>query len=184
MTEYRPAVNGWLTNTITERVALSKEKHANWSTAVAVVDSVQLMLLRFGQLYVSEPEDIKVFLLATAPDKKTLFVDVVSDSPTEEKFVSLRRAEGRQPCRETVAAFLCDFPDAVFSAEGGIPLVLMGENSKQKSQAVRPGKPMKRYLSLNAMLDMIREGMNKFALAMPKGPEDTKNKDSVKEEKV
>ena len=135
---------------------------SDWGTANATVDAVRNVLVKTGEVFVSEVGDVDVFLYVTTPIANKVHASVVTRDPdnADKPFKVLRDSENNG-ARELVAAFLCDFPNAVFTLSGGKPLWLFIHNEVSKV-------PDKKWVTLANVAAAVRSGNTKFAIAVPK----------------
>jgi len=151
----------WVTSSLTD-LAEKNKSHPDFSTALAMYDAIQNVAQRFGELYISDKGDIDVFLyiIAAPGDKKKtkLIASIVEPTAGEMKIARQTDAAGT---RVICASFLCDYPDAVFTIDGGSPVCLLVEKTKEKS-----------VLSLNVMKAAAAAGHRNFAIAVAGSAED------------
>lgn len=151
----------WISNTIDSLVS-SANKSSDWSTALATVDAISNVLAKFGEVYISEAGDVEVFLFVTNPEKGKIFAAIVKKDATTGEFVPIRQTDAAG-ARELAASFICDFPNAVMTLDGGQPLWLFIKEADEKL-----------WLTLDNMAKSVRAGHTKFAVAVPKQQEEDK----------
>ena len=154
----------WAKNRAPDLIKTAKTSNKNWVLAERTVEAVTPSLMKVLEGYVSEAGDIEIFLyVALDPSTNRVLASIVE---------AKQNADGFQPCltaydqeaKELIAAFLCDFPDALFSVEGGLPLILFVVEAKTK-----------RYVTLNNMLEAAQNKHLKMCIAIPKSGGQTKD---------
>lgn len=157
----------WIAGPNDELVTAAKSSK-NWSTALATVDAVANVLAKTTEVFVSEVGDVESFLYVTAPRKGKVHVSVVAkntakDDKAADPFTVLRSVEDAG-ARDLVAAFLCDFPKAVFTVDGGHPLWLFIHQQGAPPNA----PPDKKWVTLANFVEAAAAGHTKFGIAVPK----------------
>lgn len=160
----------WIAGPNDDLVATAKSSK-NWSTALATVDAVANVLAKTTEVFVSEVGDVESFLYVTAPRKGKVHVSVVAknttnpanDEESSDPFTVLRSVEDAG-ARDLVAAFLCDFPNAVFTVDGGHPLWLF----IHQQGAPKNAPPDKKWVTLANFVTAAAAGHTQFGIAVPK----------------
>ena len=179
----------WLSRSAADLVQAAK-KHKNFSLAERTVDAVTPCLTKMSEGYVSEAGDIEVFLyMAIDTESKKVLASIVKQSasttdskeattetekPASKTDLVPRATVYNEDAKDLVAAFLCDFPDALFSVEGGMPVVMFIEATVPKgtsssAKGIVPGEKLKRYVTLNNMLEAVENKWYKMCIAVPGG---------------
>jgi hypothetical protein len=151
MTEFKLLENKWLVQK--EEILLEQgRKHEHFQTARSVTQAVSPVLLQLGEAFVSPIEQCSVFLYLIWEDNR-LLVSVVPIQNNGSFGDARICIEDETKARDLVAAYLCDFPDAVFSVRGGMPVRM-----KQS------GVAQERFITLNNVLDGIKQGYPQFGV--------------------
>ena len=162
----------WLTWTAEQLIELGKA-NSNFNLADKTVEAVTPSLMKVGEGYLSESGDIQVFLYIALEEKsKQVLASVIQDSGSDDtKEIKPRFTVHNQQAKELVAAFLCMFPDALFSIDGGLPLVMFMEipaGVNLSGSGLIPGEKLKRFVTLSNMLEATRYKCHKICIAIPK----------------
>lgn len=143
--------------------AVKPLKH--FKLATTTVEAVSPSLSKMGEGYLSETGDIEVFLFVSLDDQsKRVLASIVRPSvaaeakASDDKGFAPIHTTYDEEAKELIAAFLCDFPNALFSVEGGLPLVMF-----------LPEVKLKRYITLNNMIDAAAQNCRKMCVAVPGG---------------
>ena len=146
----------WLSKTPSELVD-GRRQYQYFPLALKTVDAVTPSLSKVGEGYLSEMGDIEVFLYVVLDNQnKRVLVSIVKPSESEEKGFTPLHTVYDEAAKDLVAAFLCDFPDALFSIEGGKPLVMFLQELK-----------LKRFITLNNMIEAAQNKCKKICVAVP-----------------
>lgn len=147
----------WLKEPASTLCKEAKEKKQYWSLAERTVEAVTPVLQKMKEGFLSEVEDIQVFVHVLYEDTSgEVLASIVMQDDNGERHP--REVLHNQEAKELVAAFLCDFPDALFSIDGGLPLVLFIKQAH-----------LKRYVTLNNMIEAAQNKWTQFAIAVPGG---------------
>lgn len=165
----------WLNLALTELVSAAQKKK-DWKTAKATIDAVKHVLFRAGEIFVSEVGEVQVFLYVTCPERNKIIAAVVTKNPGDLEYTPIKQTESHA-AHDLTAAFICDFPNAVFTVDAGEPIWLFAGGSTPQTALA------KRWVTLNNMMELVSEGHTKFAIAVPKsrdseiqeGPKGTKD---------
>jgi hypothetical protein len=165
------STNKWLNcdnlENLINQVKTSNEKQ--WTLALRTVESCAEILKRQKEIFISEVDMVQVCIYiaisssASGTDSKTTpeqTQTVGTIARMDEKGVELTPIQSTTDTtmiKELCAAFLCDFPNAIFSITGGIPLILFVKKTQEKL-----------FVSLNNMLRCAQNGCMEFAIAVPK----------------
>jgi hypothetical protein len=178
----------WLSLSAADLIKAGK-KHKNFNLAERTVDAVTPCLTKLSEGYVSEAGDIEVFLyMAIDTESKKVLASIVKqsapkdtqpsteDEKTEQSKTDLvpRVTVYDEEAKDLVASFVCDFPDALFSVEGGMPVVMfidvgVPKGTAASAKGVVPGEKLKRYVTLNNMLEAVENKWYKMCIAVPGG---------------
>jgi len=149
----------WLSLEPSKLIEDAKAQNRNFNVALKCVDSATPSLMKFGEGNVSEVERVDVFMHVEL-DKTTNGVlasvvkPVVSDTLDVQFEVLHSRTD--DSTRDLLAAFMCDFPDAIVTVyDTGQPLVMISHDTQER-----------RFISLNNMLDFV--GHKKIIINVPK----------------
>ncbi len=149
----------WLAEDAASLIQTAKTSSKHFATALTTVDAVTPALTKMTEGYVSESGDIAVFLYVAFDEtnKRVLASIVLPNDDSDEDFKPRLTVYDEQ-ARELIAAFLCDFPDALFSVDGGKPLVMFIPDAK-----------LKRFVTLSNMLEAVANKWSKLCVAVPGG---------------
>lgn len=188
-------VEKWLSWTADQLIELGNQCNgSNYNLAERTVEAVTPSLMKMGEGYLSEDGDIQVFLYIALEEKSgQVLASVVQNSDSNansEEKIQPRLTVQNQQAKQLVAAFLCTFPNALFSIDGGIPLVMFmeipGSSASLRSQndvnlnlrgsGLIPGEKVKRFVTLNNMIEATQYGCHKICIAIPKAKDKDKDK--------
>jgi len=156
------------------------KKHQHYKLALTTVDAVTPSLMKTEEGYLSETGDVQVFLYVALDDaSKHVLTSIIvphCETASKKEGTPERDSERKgtnqdnknqqynprltvynEAARSLIAAFLCDFPNALFSVDGGLPLVLFLQEQK-----------LKRYVTLENMIEASKLGIKKIVIAVPK----------------
>lgn len=186
-------VEKWLSWTADQLIELGNQCNgSNYNLAERTVEAVTPSLMKMGEGYLSEDGDIQVFLYIALEEKSgQVLASVVQNSDSNAAVQSTDTIEAKiqprltvqnQQAKQLVAAFLCTFPNALFSIDGGIPLVMFMEipggaslaNINLRGSGLIPGEKVKRFVTLNNMIEATQYGCHKICIAIPKAKDKDK----------
>jgi hypothetical protein len=171
-------VERWLNHTAEELIAAAKtaKDKNHFNLAERTVEAVTPTLMKMHEGYLSDVGDIQVMLYVMLDtDSHKVAASVVrqtADGDLEPRF-----SVCDEQAHDLIAAYLCDFPDALFSVEGGIPLVLIIDvPANSRVPGFLPGERLKRHVTLNNMIDAVQnKWTSKLIIAVP-APKSTSDK--------
>lgn len=153
--------------TLIEKIKKNNEKQ--WTLALRTVESCSEILKRQKEIFISEIDMVQVCIyiaISETSEKESEQLNSKPQTPVaaiarmDEKGVELTPIQSTTDplmIKELCAAFLCDFPNALFSITGGIPLILFVKKTQEKL-----------FVSLNNMVRCAQNGCMEFAIAVPK----------------
>ena len=154
----------WLSTLPAELIASCKT-HRNWKLACTVVEAATPVIQKMKEVYVSEVGNIDLFLYVTMDmSQNAVLASIIRCEKDHNNMTPLHSVENEE-VKDLVAAFVCNFPDATFSIDGGIPLQLF----IKKPNLIR-------YVTLNNFLDAAANKWTEFAIAVPKFKDKDKEK--------
>jgi len=155
----------WLQNSAEDLISKNKGKHQNWLSALTTVDAATPSLSKVGEGYLSEDGDIRVFLFLMLDEKsKDVLCSIVTPGSTQDpsdpsdpsQEFQVRLQVSGDTARDLAASFMCDFPNALFSVDAGLPLVMFFENKE------------KRFVTLHNVIEAMENKQSKLVIAIPK----------------
>jgi hypothetical protein len=154
----------WMTLPSKDLIQEAKTRNPNYALSLRTVDAVTPCLQKVGEGYLSETGDIQVFLYVAldVKEKKVLASITVNDTTAFKVLSTVYDEEAK----ELLAAFCCDFPDALFSVEDGLP-VMMFIHVTSAAPGILPGEKLKRYVTLNNLLECSHNKWNQLTIAVP-----------------
>lgn len=157
----------WLSLDPSKLIEDAKAQNRNFNAALKCVDSATPSLMKFGEGNVSDVERVDVFmhieldkttngvLASVVKPVVTSVVTSVGENNSDVQFEVLH-SRTDDSTRDLLAAFMCDFPDAIVTVyDTGQPLVMISHDTKER-----------RFISLNNMLDFITH--TKIIINVPK----------------
>jgi hypothetical protein len=154
----------WLTLKPEDLITSAKD-NKHFRLALTTVDAVTPSLMKMAEGYLSESGDIEVFLyVALDESSKRVLASIVLPTEDEKGFQPRSTCYDEQ-ARDLIASFLCDFPNSLFSVEGGLPLVLFMQEQR-----------LKRFVTLNNMIEAGQLGTKRVVVAVPGGQSKSKSK--------
>lgn len=144
----------WANLSSDELIATARKENKHFNLALRTVEVVTPSLMKIHEGYLSNTgEDIKQFLhILLDPDANQVVVSVVDNATFEPRFSLCDNN-----AKDLMAAFLCDFPDAIFSLDQGyMPLLFAEIPVGNTVPGYIPGELVKRHITLNTMLEIVQ----------------------------
>lgn len=112
----------WLTLSPDELIKRAQENKYQYRAALDTVDMATPTLNRFGEYFLSEEKDYKVYLYFLYNKEENKLCTSIIKLDEKGHSTVLHQLFDKEQCRLLTAAFCHDFPFAVFSNEEKLPL--------------------------------------------------------------
>lgn len=135
-------------------------KPTSWELGKRTVEIVSPMLeQKINHMYLSLVKDYGV-CLHLFRDQKTqeLFCEIVPINTQTQKMGDAQVIlSDKTQITNLATAFVCDFPDALFSIDGGLPILMVSQSTNAQ-----------RYITLHNIQEAVEQNNLKFAVVVPK----------------